>query len=267
MTGSVNILWRIHPAIFDERLNEAISIIDKIGDSYELIPFNAYSYDSVYIKNLPVVSFTSIRDAIKHPNIGCPHLYFNSHTFKVSSWMPHADNLLNPDTFFVPFSMIDKMGHLFDKDIFVRPNTGNKAFTACCVSADKPCEQIENYNNFHISDDLMCAVTSKKTLPNHEYRFWIVDRQIATYSSYSHNEDTNDHAPGEAMIDRVNSIIKDGWQPDVAYVIDLVWHDEKPKIIEYNALSTSGIYGCDIEKLFNRVKKVATREYLSESFL
>jgi len=257
--------WRLHERIFDDRLDEAVKVIQNLGDEYSLV--KGLRSKQQQIRDIPAVALTSISDALYNCDCGSPWLYYDKEKYSVSHWLPMIhENALNPDTIFLPFGLLHELHKYFSGRVFIRPNSGNKTFTGCFASLDNPSEDVTAYNNSRIGSSAMCSISNAKDLPDYEYRFWIIDNKISTHSSYSHSKDEYIDVPSNA-IDFVNSYLPASWAPDVGYTLDIVEYNETFKIVELNALSTSGIYNADLEKLFGDIRGIAYREFEGECFL
>ena len=91
---------------------------------------------------------------------------------------------------------------------------------------------------------------------NAEYRFWVVDGKIVTSSLYKSRQQP-------LLSDQVASHISgyaqkqvDIWQPNRAFVMDIADTPNGLKIIEINAINSSALYACNIEKLISAINQM-----------
>ena len=140
---------------------------------------------------------------------------------------------------------------------FIKSNSGCKIWTGDILTHES-----FTYIKEHLpSDEMMFIAPYKKILE--EYRFCISNDQIVTYSHYSWDKTYDYKKVPENVIDFVDSW-KDEWSPDWAYTVDVgvarYLNDDNVMnreigIVEYNCLSTSGLYNANIEKLIDVLRK------------
>lgn len=185
-------------------------------------------------------------------NMGADHpakrIFYN---LKVSDYIgPMYKYCLNAHN-----SYFKQVFQLNDLDIgkFIKSNSGCKIWTGDILTNDSLRFLQENLP----VDEMMFLAPYKKIIE--EYRFWIINDEIITSSSYSWDNKTNYTDPPEKVVAFVESW-KDWWSPDWAYVVD-VGVAVKPDntydgIIEYNCLSTSGLYNADIPKIIQALEDI-----------
>lgn len=177
-----------------------------------------------------------------------------------STIIPHND-LLNPDGIIVPYGNILKISEnikmLFGDNIFIKPNSPWKAFTGFSTSIDNlfyelnSITQLEKVNNFEL-----VLISSHKQIDNTEFRFWCINEEIITYAPYTwqHNEIYSE-LPEDAIhfVYRILSYLYEYTENGI--VVDIVNTPNGLKLIELNALSTSGWYrGMDVDRLLNKLR-------------
>lgn len=148
------------------------------------------------------------------------------------------ENLLNHDGKIFPFHQLQS-----EKEGFVRPNSGWKPFTGFDFSAGEleqeknAIRQVEKVNPFEL-----CVFCEKKQL-SQEFRFWIIEGEVVTHSSYSF-DDGHEPYQDDSFLPFVNHVVQLLETTCQNCVID-VCCDERgdPKVVEVNAISTSGWYG------------------------
>lgn len=147
----------------------------------------------------------------------------------------------------------------FPERVFVRPNTGWKPFTGFSCSRENLWQELNALSQIEHVDpsEIVVAFSEKKIIQ--EYRYWIVDGQISTCSSYSWNAEDDYRKPEKDIDNYVKSVLQ---YPDniglTEYVIDVAaMEDGSMKVVELNALSTSGWYGAiDCRKLLHDVTNI-----------
>lgn len=202
---------------------------------------------------------------LQHANAICRNkkglpgfFYMNSgKDYYVSSYINYYyDYLLNKDGFFIPFNVLLKRD--FEKEFFIRPDTGNKSFTGQVIQSKDDLFILKKLNP--ISDGEMVYVSSVKEV-SEEWRVWICNRKIITYSAYSWGPKTSvlKDIP-DSILTMAENLTKETWQPDLAYVADFCVNNGKPFLVEINSVSTSGVYDADLYKILEALNQVINDE-------
>ena len=171
-----------------------------------------------------------------------------------------SHRLLNSEIEYMTWGMFKNLK--FETPIFIRPLTGNKLFNGVTIknSEDLWIEKKTIDQEFHICDSDLICVSEFKDIEPIEYRFWIVNHEVATYAPYSLHENTDGHK----VPDYVNSWVKDWIESfhvnsnelvlDFTVDIAILKNNQEPKIIEINAISSSGWYkGMQPELLLSKI--------------
>ena len=173
--------------------------------------------------------------------------------------------LLNPDYIVLPWHKIiqnlDMIVDLYGDNIFIRPNSPIKPFTGFSKIgvSDLTFELNALSQTERVRPSELCVITSGKTISNVEWRFWAVDGKISTFAPYGWNDDqlsktSIDDIPDQ-MADAVEQIANSLIEHENALVIDMVMYEDQPKLVELNAVSTSGWYkGMDYHALISDLK-------------
>lgn len=212
-------------------------------------------------------SFEFVREYTKrYSNIMA---FGNSDNFKCSHYLSYVDNdwFINADHVFSTFSIFEnKIEAFFDRlgsdRLFIRPDTGFKAFTGFVVSRNDYKDQLSAIKQLtKPSPELMVLVSVAQTIHS-EYRFVIANQQVKTASSYIINGDINyDEQPPDEVSDYVQSFVSGlDWAPDSCFICDAALTDNGPEIMEFNAFSHSDLYTCDAAKAFDAASRVLYEE-------
>lgn len=152
--------------------------------------------------------------------------------------------------------------HFTDDVMFIRPIHDSKVFSGGVMSKDqfqKWQQDVANLDSDYgdgLNKDTLIQVSSLKQIYA-EYRFWIVDQKIVTYSMYKrggrviYSSNVDGH-----IIDFVTLILRTknnvtdiklstentGWRPHDAFVLDVCETDQGMKVVEINTLNSSGFY-------------------------
>lgn len=142
------------------------------------------------------------------------------------------------------------MGELWDLEpkeeiFFIRPTGNTKLFTGMVITKeefDTWKKREDPKNSPYQGQKLMISPTQEIVS---EYRFFVVDQAIVTFSSYkSHNVMNVSMIPSKELTQYTMDRIKQ-FPLDKAFVIDVAETTNGYKVVEYNNINTSGLYGCD----------------------
>lgn len=130
-------------------------------------------------------------------------------------------------------------------EFFIRPTGNTKLFTGMTVTRDEfllwqDRERVEDSS--YIGESLMISPVKEILV---EYRFFIVNQEIVTGSSYKVGNSIDIYHPFSDELLSYTERMVDLFSLSVAYVIDIALTSEGFKVIEYNNFNSSGLYGCD----------------------
>lgn len=281
--------WRIHCGLIGTREAELSDLLTNGGDTVQFVsgrrpelPIDPQSITG------GALALTTIQDAkllaARWPV--SPGLYFHPRKYDVSYWLPRTQRdipALNRGAFFVPFGLVPSIAQslwtsgivLSDGLLFVRPDSGLKPFAGFVVDCNKPgvknwqgvADEIAREVRHLAPETLICIATGRKLKPV-EWRFWIVDRKVVASAPYSWDSGALlwRHPPYDALR-CAEAMAQNPWQPDIAYVADVVQldgGDEPFYLNEINAASTSGLYNVLAEPLFDALRSAVVRELAGE---
>lgn len=163
-----------------------------------------------------------------------------------------AEEMLNGDVVY------SRLGDLkLDGPMFVRPDDDGKLFTGCVVHPDEVEALLakvarENHAQREAILDARVVVSSPKQIFA-EHRCLVVNGQVVTASTYRRGQrvvrearvDEGVLAYAQAQVDRFN--------PELGFAMDIAETEAGMKIIELNALSSSGLYACDLLRFVDAV--------------
>jgi len=142
-----------------------------------------------------------------------------------------------------------------DAKFFTRPTLDLKSFSGQVMDWEDfdawrtkvvaLCDQPNSFSTLMPEDKIIVAPLSKLYT---ETRFYVVDGEVVTGSQYKAGHNvyyTSDVMP---FIKEFAQKMVDKWQPNRAFVLDIADTDEGPKVIEINAINSSGFYACDMNK-------------------
>lgn len=271
--------WRLHKAIFQDRIDEVTAILDKFQDTYQIVEGKPSQLAPVNQSNLNQASLamTTLQDArrlLRQDYPSTPWLFYHEEHYDVSYWSSHLDSnisWINRKGIFLPYHLALTMSEELkdyltgeDNKIFIRPDSGNKLFTGFSIENNSEFKKnIETTLLVNRQEpSTLCLVAPHKNIQSTEWRFWISERQIIAHTPYSWEEEPTLRDAPELILEEVEKLIKMPWQPDYTYVADFCLDKENMAyLIEINATSTSGIYQANLQNLISGLRKTAIEEY------
>lgn len=169
--------------------------------------------------------------------------------------------LLNPRGVYLPWGQIraksDDLVSLFGDHIFIRPDSSLKPFPGFDVdTCDLDQEHVARTMTDHVTLEEMCYIAPGKRIASDEYRTWIVDSHVAASARYSWDDQIASvpkTAPDIILVQgaRVAAALE---MAEQCFTADFVLEGGEPKLVELNAISTSGWYaGTDIKSVFKEL--------------
>jgi hypothetical protein len=245
-----------------ERLEIPHVVVKVVPDLGKIIPadFDTHSYFG-YIDDIPDVEIdpnqlimvcggiSLSKVAIKN---GWKPGSFNNENFDYVKWRnsPAGDFLLNRNVFVNTFRNIGTP----DQEFFIRPCEDTKAFSGIVMKPEEfdkwRGEVLSVENDFHggLDGNTMVTIAALQKIYA-EYRFFVVDGKIVTYSQYKLGDRVIHNADVDQRIIWFAAEMIQKWHPSRAFVIDVADTPDGLKIVEYNGLNSAGFYACDTSKI------------------
>lgn len=168
---------------------------------------------------------------------------------------------LNREGYFTTLRMLEQSGFQYP-EVFIRPNSPFKTFTGFCVNQDNAKDEYSSLRQIqHIQDDELIFVSPKKNILE-EFRCVICDGEVITYSLYRWDDIfycSRDIFP--ECLTLAENVAKYSYQIDSAYVVDIAMTEDGPFIIEFNSLSSSGLYACDLDVFIDKMSQLTIKEF------
>lgn len=105
------------------------------------------------------------------------------------------------------------------------------------------------------ADDLVVMASPKQI--HAEYRFYVVDGRVITGSLYKRGERVIYSAQFDERVQVFAQARADQWQPNRAFCLDVADTPNGLKMIEINAINSSGFYACDMGKFVHAINQLA----------
>ena len=189
-------------------------------------------------------------------------IFHNKETFDQSYYGKLGLPLLNDNSEIYPCR--DIIDTSFDEDLFIKPSCDTKAFNAGVIKKgvtvkDHVESQLhrERYN-----DELILLSPLKKI--DAEYRFFVVNKEVVSGSSYRINNELKSDPNVPAHVIAKASELAKLYQPHEIFTLDLCQIENDVKIVEYNCFNCSGIYGTDYRKVIHKVNHFFKNSILGE---
>lgn len=187
--------------------------------------------------------------------------HFLDHTVYTSLIDP--ETCLNPVGIYLPWVALPRLRPqietLFGNAIFIRPASPMKPFPGFSVALhDLEEEHRLRQATDRVADDELCFIAPAWDLPDLEYRVWIVDAMPITAAAYSWTgtPDSREPVPG-AVLEAAARLARRLELREQIYTADFILLEEKPRLVELNAMSTSGWYpGLDLAALFRALDRI-----------
>ena len=180
---------------------------------------------------------------------------FLNENFHYEKWKEaYGTELLNAESVTNSFRNIDVPWEHF----FIRPCEDTKAFSGSIFTK----EEFNQWRETLLQEDDMCTFSDMDVVASPlqtifaEYRFFIVNGNIATYSQYKKGDTVLTSSFVEEDVIRYVKQMVDVWQPADAFVMDIAKTENGYKVIEINNINSSGFYAADLEKFIEAIENM-----------
>lgn len=177
----------------------------------------------------------------------------------VSACIEHwGEHCLNADAVFGEIATIVAPPGEF----FIRPDADSKAFAGTVMSTDNFEEWRRQITD--IKGWTTCPPDTRVLIaPLHEiwaeYRCCVVDGRVVTASRYkTGNTVAYSSDVGPMVLDFAKARVAE-WNPRIAFILDVAHTPDGMKVIETNAISSSGFYAMDMNIFVGEISALETR--------
>jgi ATP-grasp domain, R2K clade family 3 len=220
----------------------------------------------------------------RHKNVICFGSYSMRHTAKAMGWTPGVydlfdinflvqkehwgKELLNHDAQVISFR-----DAILEHPTFIRPIDDSKYFAGRIFDPDEwntwRKSIVEDHHDYGsgLSPDTLVQLCAPKQIYA-EYRFWIVDGKVVTWSQYKRGARVVYSADVDREVIRYASAVGCAntlaarnplpWLP-AAFVLDVCETPDGFKIVEINTINSAGFYACDVMTLVNELEMIGNR--------
>lgn len=228
--------------------NEIVSICNDL--KIDVIPFFRIPFSEEIPDDLRsdcfIYASSGITDKVYEFNKDYKGVFYHSNDLNIEELYHGFSNLMwNKNNFFVDNTEnIDFLCN--DRKYFIRPTTDDKFIAGTVIDGHQIKEWFNKINKMEVEKRFMI---SDLKIPDSEFRFFVVDKKIVSYSHYSGIEKLNDDVLNLAD-NFVNTYDK---FPN--YVFDIASDISGSGILEINSIHNSGFYKTDKKKIFSALKK------------
>jgi ATP-grasp domain, R2K clade family 3 len=254
----------------DDTIRQEVDALVRLGFSWKdfgVIPFTAdiTGLDREYT-NFVVRGGTKILSmVVADPTLWMKDgVFYDVEKFDQNHYQSLGLPLLNADAEF--FNLPDFPYLMFEQEMFVKPSSDLKAFTAGIVEAGQSVQEFigaQMHQPTAFSEIVLAAET--KTVVD-EYRFFVLKDRVITGSQYRVNRQLRytaltDSAEHVSVLNVAKEYAK-LYEPADVFTLDICKTiDGAYSIIEYNCFNASGLYACNVELLFTTISDfVRSRE-------
>ena len=203
-------------------------------------------------------------------------LSLNPAALRWSSWASRlpAEMLLNPRGVLVPWAHVEDTARSlaggcpgFPSEngtpghFFLRPDSAMKPFPGQAIEMEDLEASLSAIGQIHhVAPEEPCLIAPARDLPRIEHRIWTQDGEVIGAASYDRlGEDHAERpAPEGDVLDAAGLVARAYEDIEPAPVLDFVRTETGPRLVEMNALSTSGFYpGLDVLAFLERLVEAA----------
>jgi len=255
--------WLLHDAVLKDRMAEMLDLLAARGDEAVVLSGRHPTIPERDVPTIGLVTIQVARHIHANPQHFRPGVFWHPTAYAQTSWAPFFGHLmLNDDMVWLPFAEVVRRGaatwqRLFGGEaLFLRPDAGHKAFVGQTLPFDGFAEAVHALDaTSGVTSTTLVGICRPKPIDAAmEWRFWLGEGGVATSSPYSWEEDAAlVAAPPEvlALADEMAAWCADEmhWTPDRLFVADFCLSAGRPRLVELNAASCSGIYRADLGAL------------------
>jgi len=272
--------WILQTNIFKEKcVQKMIDCFKRQNIPYQCIKIIPFSDELPEIDPYdgPIVAYgtTTLMINMDRDRRWFPGMWYDNKTFRPSVWGNKLKHLwLNRENLFVNLEHFETIKRYFKEHgfVFMRPDSDLKLFDGAVFDFyefklwyDRLEVNIESGTYKNLSKETVVLLSPKHEIL-HEWRYVIVDKQIAAWSMYKSQGmlfKSSDPAHKSSAVDyMVNHIAKKDWQLAPAYVVDICETSNNDiHMIELNTFNASGFYDCDIMNIIHHASQLAEKQW------
>jgi len=272
------VTWCVDPNILAVNTQPILSVLEQLDVPHMVLPWS-WGQDANLWPNLegPVVAYGTLPYVKKIKEMPwIPGVYLKEQHLSCAGSWHHLEGLsgqvgskicLNEDHILLTWGMFkNHPERWFDRfqteRIFMRPSSSLKTFASLVVSQEDIHQEIQALQQISsVTNDTLICLAPSQTL-GQEYRLTIVHGQVITGTRAPYEESYPDpETIPQDVWALAHHVVQHTWQPDLAYICDVVVTPKGPRVVELNSMSSSGWYGLDLSKLIPALNHIAQAEW------
>lgn len=251
--------------LVQEIKNQNLGLIELKKEEITNIPVNFTQRPTIFHGSIETCKLIQNTLKIRWP-FYYPLTYCSFDNYKCSKYYSYfGDNLFNKDYSIINLKELGRQRFFYygsfgkEAKIFIRPDSGDKPFTAQLLDIVDLDKFLESHQN--IEHELIIISSPKDIIG--EWRFIVTkNKEILGYSLYMYQGliSKMPHVPEEA-INFVKKLLEIDYYPDNVFTIDIVQNSSGFHLLELNSFSTAGLYACKLSNIVKKVSEIAREDF------
>jgi ATP-grasp domain, R2K clade family 3 len=251
------VTWAIQSNLIDaKQTSEIVDAVRKIGCNIQdiiIIPFSEEFGNEIPDIGDMVIPYGSTKLNKMAQERNWKGNWFDPETFRVEAWNANRDDMLNAECVITTVAEVHKLFEdVSDDEVrFIRPVKDLKEFNGTVTTV----KEIKNWmnsvysGNFSFSADTLISIAPVQKIVS-EARYFIVGGKVINGSMYRiYGQLFSQPITNTALYEQAQRLA-DIWLPHPCCVMDVAeLEDSTFKVIEFNAINSSGFYYHDIAKI------------------
>lgn len=235
-------------------------------DYIEEIAYEKATDESAWISfvSIPVAGFISrLTDTKLHHSLIFPSMH-NMYDYRNPLFWNVWNNYIPDDLKLNKSGIIDTLGSISNRKalldessrVFIRPISPWKPFAGFdCDINDVSYELDSRVQLENVPKSELIAIYPYQKIHDIEWRVYVIQNEVVTFSAYSWDSNANlNQQPSQQILDTARQAALHLEELGDNYVIDVCTIDGEPKVLEINAISTSGWYpNIDTQTLLEKI--------------
>jgi hypothetical protein len=235
-----------------DRQNTKYQVVKIIPFIAEMIPDVDVQDDHVFVLGATSMSKVALRK-------GWVPGYFSDNLNYQTLLENYGSYMLNATCVVATFGKLEKQWDVFH----LRPVLDTKSFAGTVMDWDEFAEWREKVIAICEEENSLTTLTAKDqvvmspiTEIHAEYRFYVVDGKVITGSMYKQGSRVHYSSVVDDRITKFAQEMVTLWSPNRAFALDIAETPTGLKVIEINAINSSGFYACDMGKFVDAINNM-----------
>jgi len=239
----------------DRQTEKILAALKEVGEPFILTARDIFTefinFDEVDL--IPYGS-TSLLEFAKEHNW---RYVFHNDNFRTDVYASRHSRMLNNDAMIMSLSAFKLLTETRPQ-WFIRPVLDLKSFAGFTAPSKEIVEWITRLEavECEVDSNTLVSVASPKVI-DMEWRYFIVDGKIITGSSYKHQKKSYIYEETDKKdLDEAQELAME-WLPHENCCMDVALWEDKPYVVEFNGLNSSGFYDHNVVALVRAVSTYA----------